>query len=224
MKIEIKSWLTGSVLFEGDFSSFADALKEAIKTRANLSGANLSGANLSRADLYGANFSGADLSGANFSGANLYGANLSRADLSGADLSGANFSVANLSGADLYGANLSGANLSRADLSRADLSGANLYGADLSRADLSVANLSGADLYAHAQVSFKGHGKCGRMLTVIRQKEGDEARFFCGCFRGTEAELRQYIADGYKGYVKTRTLALETVLTLLAAQNKEVSK
>jgi hypothetical protein len=54
--------------------------------------------------------------------------------------------------------------------------------------------------------------------------EGDELRFYCGCFKGTEQELRQYIADGYSGYAKTRTLALETVLVLIAAQNGEVSK
>jgi hypothetical protein len=102
MKIEIKSWLNGSVLFEGDFSCLADAVKAAVKTRADLSGANFYGA-----DLSGANFYGADLSGANF-----YGADLSGADFYGADLSGANF----------YGADLSGADLSRADLSRADLS------------------------------------------------------------------------------------------------------
>jgi hypothetical protein len=99
MKIEIKSWLNGSVLFEGDFSCLADAVKAAVKAGANLSGADLSGA-----DLYGVNLSGVNLSGVNLSGANL----------SGADLYGAN----------LYGANLSGANLSGANLSRADLSGA----------------------------------------------------------------------------------------------------
>ena len=86
MKIEIKSWLTGAVLFEGDFSCIADAVKDAVAKKADLSGANLT-----RADLSGANLSGADLS---------------RANLTGADLSRAY----------LYGANLSGANLTRADL------------------------------------------------------------------------------------------------------------
>jgi hypothetical protein len=130
MKIQI-NYIWGSLLFEGDFSCMADAVKAAVKAQANLSGANLSGANLSRANLSranlsGANLSGADLYGANLSGANLYGANLSRADLSGA----------NLSRADLSGANLSRANLYGADLSMANLSGADLYGANLSRADL----------------------------------------------------------------------------------------
>ncbi len=61
MKIKIKS-LAGSVLFEGDFSCLADAVKAAVGSGANLSGANL----------YGANLYGADLTGARLSGANLY--------------------------------------------------------------------------------------------------------------------------------------------------------
>ena len=40
MKIEIKS-LAGSILFEGDFASIADALVAAVKGNANLDGANL---------------------------------------------------------------------------------------------------------------------------------------------------------------------------------------
>ena len=76
MKIEIKSWLNGSVLFEGDFRCIADAVKDALKSRANLSRANLSGANLSRANLSGANLSDADLSDADLYGANLSGAKL----------------------------------------------------------------------------------------------------------------------------------------------------
>jgi uncharacterized protein YjbI with pentapeptide repeats len=161
--------------------------------------ANLSGANLSRADL---------------SGANLYGANLSRADLSGATLSGATLSRANLSRANLYGANLSGA-----DLSRANLYGANLSGADLSRADLSGANLSGADLsgsvHAWAQIAWNGHGECGRMLTAVIYKEGEDAAFQCGCFSGSAAELKSYIKGGDSNLSKSRTKAMKIVLDLL---------
>ncbi len=150
MIIEIKSWITGGVLFSIETETMRMAVVAAVESRANLSGADLSRANLSRADLsranlYGANLYGADLSRANLSRANLsranlYGANLYGANLYGADLSGANLYGANLSGANLYGADLSRANLSGADLSRADLSGANLYGADLYGADLSGAN------------------------------------------------------------------------------------
>jgi hypothetical protein len=46
MKIEIKSWLSDSVLFCGDYKNILDALKNAIKSGANLSRANLSGTNL----------------------------------------------------------------------------------------------------------------------------------------------------------------------------------
>jgi hypothetical protein len=85
MKIEIKSWLTGGVLFthDCDENTILITLKAALKIGANLSRANLSGA-----DLSGANLSGADLYGAHLYGANLSGANLSRADLSRANLYG----------------------------------------------------------------------------------------------------------------------------------------
>lgn len=78
MKIQIKS-IFGSVLFEGDFGSVAEALVAAINARANLYGADLSSANLSSANLSGANLYGANLSGADIRGADLYGANLSGA-------------------------------------------------------------------------------------------------------------------------------------------------
>jgi hypothetical protein len=111
MKFEIKSRITGNIIFKLDTSSIRLCVEVAVRNGANLSGANLSGANLYRADL-----SGADLYGSDLSGANLYCANLSRANLSRANLSGANLSGANLSGANLYRADLSGADLSRADL------------------------------------------------------------------------------------------------------------
>ena len=114
MKLQIKSWLNGAVLFELETETMRLCVEAAINSRANLSGANLYSANL-----YGAKLSGANLSGANLYSANLYGAKLSGADLSGADLSGANLSGANLSGADLSGADLYGANLYGADLSGA---------------------------------------------------------------------------------------------------------
>ena len=157
----------------------------------------------------GADLSGADLSGANLSGANLSRVTLLRANLSRADLSGANLSGAKLSGANLSRVNLSGANLSRVTLLRANLS----------RADLSGANLSGA-VHAFAQVAFKGHGECGRMLTAVQLKAGRTVSFFCGCFTGDESALRKYIADGDHRYAKTRTLALDTALVLLSENNE----
>ena len=126
VKIEIKSWFSGDVLFEyeSDNATMKKAVEAAVDDNADLSGANLSDADLSDANLSGANLSDADLSDADLSGANL----------SDADLSGADLSDANLSDADLSGADLSDANLSDADLSGANLSGANLSGANLSDA------------------------------------------------------------------------------------------
>ncbi|UIY58138.1 pentapeptide repeat-containing protein [Burkholderia cepacia] len=148
MKIEIKHWVTGAVLFahSADVNSIEIALKAAGEAHANLRGANLGGANLRGANLGGANLRGANLRGANLGGANLGGANLYGANLRGANLGGANLGGANLGGADLYGANLRGANLGGADLYGANLRGANLGGANLYGADLGGADLGGADL------------------------------------------------------------------------------
>ena len=127
MKIEIKT-LAGSLLFEGDFSSIAEALTAAVKRGANLAGAYLAGANLDGAYLAGA-------------------------------------------------------------------------------------------VHRFAQVSFSEHGECGRMLSAVRLKEGEEIRLFCGCFTGSTQELRDYITTGAAHLRKTRTLALDTILVLIDAQN-----
>jgi hypothetical protein len=139
VKIQIKHYFTGSVLFEYECedNTLSKTVQEAVSKRANLrsadlSGADLSGANLRSADLSGAYLSGAYLRSANLSGADLSGAYLRSADLSGAYLSGAYLSGANLSGAYLSGANLRSANLSGADLRSAYLSGAK-------NADLAIA-------------------------------------------------------------------------------------
>ena len=103
IKIQIKHYLTGSVLFEyeKENNTIKDTLVEAVARGA---------------DLWGADLRGADLWGAGLRGANLRGANLWRADLWGADLRGADLRGADLRGANLRGANLWGANLRGADL------------------------------------------------------------------------------------------------------------
>ena len=85
VKIEIKSWLSGSVLFE--YESENDTMRAAVEA-AIYSNANLSGADLRDADLSDANLGGADLRDADLSNANLSGANLSDANLGGANLRG----------------------------------------------------------------------------------------------------------------------------------------
>ena len=104
VKIEIKSWFSGDVLFEyeSDNATMKKAVEAAVDDNANLSGANLSGADLSGADLSGADLSGADLSGANLSGADLRDADLRDADLRDADLRDADLRDADLSGAAIY--------------------------------------------------------------------------------------------------------------------------
>jgi len=103
MKISIKS-IAGSLLFEGDFSSLAEALNAAIKSSADLRSADLRSADLRSADLRYA-----DLRYANLSSANLRYANLSSANLRSADLRSADLRYANLSSANLRYANLSSA-------------------------------------------------------------------------------------------------------------------
>jgi hypothetical protein len=134
VKIQIKHYFTGSVLFEYECegNTIAKTVQEAVNKRANLSGADLRSA-----DLSGAYLSGADLRSADLRSADLSGAYLSGANLSGDYLSGANLRSADLSGAYLSGAYLSGADLRSADLSGADLRSAYLSGAK--NADLAIA-------------------------------------------------------------------------------------
>ena len=103
----------------------------------------------------------------------------------------------------LKGANLSGANLS----------GANLRGANLSGADLSEANLSEAKGIIYAQVSFNWHGERGRQLSAV--KIGEEVFLFCGCFKGSEDDLKKYIRDSKEEYIASRTSALNAVMSLI---------
>jgi hypothetical protein len=141
---------------------------------------------------------------------------------SGANLISANLNGANLSGANLNGANLSGANLSGANLNGAYLNGANLNGAYLNGANLSGANLNGAKIVSVAQISFTGHGECGRTLIAIQTETA--IYICCGCFAGSPDELRAWIIGDEKRLAKTRTLALDTALILLAAKNDEVGE
>ena len=108
VKIEIKSWFSGDVLFEyeSDNATMKKAVEAAVDDNADLRGADLRGADLSGADLRGADLRDADLSGADLRDADLSGADLSGADLRGADLSGADLRDADLRGADLSGADL----------------------------------------------------------------------------------------------------------------------
>jgi hypothetical protein len=136
--------------------------------------------------------------------------------------SSANLRYANLRHADLSSANLRYADLRHADLSfanlmHADLSSANLRYADLSSANLSSANLSSARNLIYSACYFSGHGECGRQLLAV--KIGEDVKLFCGCFSGTETELRDYIEKHDEELKSSRLIALETVLKLIEIKN-----
>ena len=48
------------------------------------------------------------------------------------------------------------------------------------------------------------------MLTAFEIK--DEIVLFCGCFKGSESELRSYIGDGKEELKESRLFALDFVL------------
>ena len=66
--MEIKSWITGKVIYTGEAETLSYLVATAIKSGADLGGADLRGANL-----YGANLYGADLRGANLGQQHLIG-------------------------------------------------------------------------------------------------------------------------------------------------------
>ena len=106
VKIEIKSWFSGDVLFEyeSDNATMKKAVEAAVDDNADLRDANLRDADLRDADLSGADLRDADLRDANLRDANLRDADLRDANLRDADLRDANLRDADLSGADLSGA------------------------------------------------------------------------------------------------------------------------
>ena len=167
VKIEIKSWFSGDVLFEyeSDNATMKKAVEAAVDGSADLRDADLSGANLRDADLRDAN-----LRDANLSGADLRDADLRDANLRDADLRDANLRDANLSGADLRDANLSGADLRDADLRDANLRDADLRDANLSGADLRDANLSGAAIY-YSDGNFDVNYRRGYFLSLTNLEE-----------------------------------------------------
>lgn len=79
--------------------------------------------------------------------------------------------------------------------------------------NLSGANLSGAKGIIYAQVSFNWHGERGRQLSAV--KIGEEVFLFCGCFKGSEDDLKKYIRDSKEEYIASRTSALNAVMSLI---------
>ena len=76
MKIELRNWKTGEVIFthKCENNTIKKTVEEAVKQGVSLAYANLYKANLAGAKLAGANLAGAELSGAELAGADLVGA------------------------------------------------------------------------------------------------------------------------------------------------------
>ena len=193
-------------------------LEEAVRRKVNLYRADFSGVNLSRANLSGAilpnaNFQGADLYGVNFTEADLYNANFYTASLNKSNLKNANFHGANMGKADLSEANLYMVNLSNASLYKTVFSGARMSKANISGAYISEANLTEVKGLKHAACYFHSHGETGRQLLAVEIK--GTIQLFCGCFKGSEEKLREYIESEDENLKESRLLALETVLKLI---------
>ena len=193
MLIEIKN-VYGLVIYSSlNYDNIKDVVEEAIINKVSLYSADLKNVDLSNIDLQRV-----DLRYANLRNANLELTGLEGSDMSGADLTKSN----------LRNANLRNVNLMLADLEGADLTGVNLAGAHVDR-------LLGVN---YAVCGFAGHGECGRTLLAI--EINSEVILFCGCFKGTEQELRYYIEEGTAKFKDSRLLALETVLKLISIKKK----
>ena len=90
IKIAIKHFLTGSIIFEyeSENNTLVQTVQQAVILKKDLTGADLRGAYLRGADLRGADLRGAYLRGADLTGAYLTGAYLTGAYLTGAYLRG----------------------------------------------------------------------------------------------------------------------------------------
>ena len=96
-----------------------------------------------------------------------------------------------------------------ANLQCANLRGADLRDANLRGADLQCANLSESRNTRYSQISFDGHGECGRQLSAIMID--DEWVVFCGCFRGSFSDLETYIQQGEGEFLASRMKAMNVL-------------
>lgn len=233
MLIEIKNVDELVIYSSSKHDNIKDVVEEAVANNvslclANLEGVDLSNANLQYARLGSANLKNANLERADLGNANLELVDLERSDMYGADLSYANLHGSCLEGSDLRDANLMytdlrWANLKMIDLSAANLTYANLMGANLEGANLTEVELAGAHVdrlsgINYAVCSFRGHGERGRQLFAI--EINSEVILFCGCFKGNEKQLRDYIKEGPVAFKESRLIALETVLKLISIEKK----
>jgi len=104
---------------------------------------------------------------------------------------------------------------------RVDWSECNLDGASLNGASLNGASLNDASGVIRASCSWTDHGERGRQLLAV--SIGGNDVYFCGCFRGSINELREYIKRGEEKYRASRTIAADFVSARMA-EMKERAK
>ena len=191
MLYEIKSWITGEVLFALESASLKITVEAAVKAKTNLRDADLRDANLRGANLRGSNLRGSDLRDTDLRDADLRDADLRDADLRVANLRDANLRDANLRGSDLCDANLRGSDLRDANLRDADLCDANLRGSDLRGSDLCDANLTPIrdDLWAVLSSSPKEVASLRQSL-IDGKIDGSTYEGDCACLVGSLANAR----------------------------------
>jgi uncharacterized protein YjbI with pentapeptide repeats len=65
----------------------------------------------------------------------------------------------------------------------------------------------------YASCSFSDFGESNRTITAVRTPEG--VLFFCGCFKGSTSELKEYIRSRQQGLAPSRTKAMNFLLSCL---------
>ena len=204
--MEIRNLIDGNINYNDDSLTIKECLMNASREKVNLSWSDLRWSDLSESDLRGSSLKECDLRGSD-----LRECNLSWSDLSWSDLSGCNLSGCNLSGCNLSGCNLRGCNLSGCNLSGCNLSGCNLSGCNLSES-------IGLD---YAQISFNGFGEKNRLISLVDINRNGNPIFFCGCFKGNNEELINYIDDSDEEYKESRHFARKTLLEMIKFSNNK---
>lgn len=172
------------------------------------------------ANLRSVDFNAACLDHAIFEQANMWDAGLENCSCAHAQFKGvkavsAAFDAACMAFCDFEVADLRKACFEAAMLDCANFRGAVVSGATFEDTDLSRACLEDSGFHACAAVRFAGHGECGRTLLAYQVDRKSEIKFQCGCFYGSETDLRNYIEDGHPSLVPSRLKALDTVLELI---------
>jgi Pentapeptide repeats (9 copies)/Pentapeptide repeats (8 copies) len=199
-------------------------LRYALMIGTDLSGLHLEGVALSRADLAQAVFRKAKLTDMN-----LYESRLTSATFDQAQLRNITFREGRMENASFFKASMCNVQFLHADLRLTVFNAARVESSKLSSCDCTGCNFTGAKLVddtiiksttlqqvqglRYAQVSFTGFGANNRMLTAYETASG--IRYSCGCFEGTEKELRAFIKYDNLGLTASRMKALRIVTRLI---------